>query len=58
LIFQSKTNKSWSQLYRKQKSSTSVLLNEVRQHPEKFEVDQYPTELCIIILVSDLTLHY
>jgi hypothetical protein len=35
-----------------------VLLNEVRQHPEKFEVDQYPAEMCIIISVSDLALHY
>jgi hypothetical protein len=29
-----------------------VLLKEVRQHPEKFEVDQYPAEMCITTKVS------
>jgi len=53
LIFQSKTIKPWFPLYRKLKSSTSVLLKEVRQHPEKFVVDQYPAEMCITISFSD-----
>ena len=58
LIFQSKTIKPWFPLYRKLKSSTSVLLKEVRQHPEKFEVDQYPAEMCTTISFSDHVLHF